>query len=119
MVPILKAPAESFATDTETDKGSDSIADAVEKGGEGLWAGSSIGVVTAFQAKTGARVTWVGGVDVFSDEFANAEITPYVMRLCFLGTWLIVILGFALLVESHLATPSLVVISQLGHSRNH
>ncbi|KZS98780.1 Dolichyl-diphosphooligosaccharide-protein glycosyltransferase [Sistotremastrum niveocremeum HHB9708] len=73
LVPILKAPKESFASDTESDRGSESIADAVEKGGEGLWAGGSMGVVSGFQTVSGARVTWVGGVDVFGDEFANAE----------------------------------------------
>lgn len=50
--------------------------EAAEKGGEGLWAGASLGVVTGFQAKSGARVTWVGGVSVFSDEFIEKEIAP-------------------------------------------
>ena len=45
-----------------------------EKGGEGLWAGSKMGVVTGFQALGNARVTWVGGVKVFSDEFALKEV---------------------------------------------
>ncbi|KAF9009511.1 oligosaccharyl transferase beta subunit [Cyathus striatus] len=74
LVPILNAPSESFAA--EVDGGSaDSIVDAAEKGGEGLWAGSSLGVVTGFQATTGARITWVGGVEVFSDEFAKKEVS--------------------------------------------
>jgi len=52
------------------------LVDAIEKGGEGLWAGSELGVVTGFQARSGARVTWAGGVDVFSDAFAKAEVAP-------------------------------------------
>ena len=74
LVPILHAPAESFAA--EVDGGSaDIIVDAAEKGGEGLWAGSQLSVVTGFQLLNGARVTWVGGVDVFSDEFAQKEVS--------------------------------------------
>ncbi|KAL4243900.1 Dolichyl-diphosphooligosaccharide--protein glycosyltransferase subunit WBP1 [Abortiporus biennis] len=70
LVPILNAPAESFASDAETDNGADALVEAAEKGGEGLWAGSQLGLVTGFQATSGARVTWVGGVELFSDEFA-------------------------------------------------
>ncbi|KAF8162783.1 oligosaccharyl transferase beta subunit [Crassisporium funariophilum] len=74
LVPILNAPAQSFAA--EVDGGSaDAIVDAAEKGGEGLWAGSQLGVVTGFQTLNGARITWVGGVDVFSDELAQKEIS--------------------------------------------
>jgi len=75
LVPILSAPVESFAADTTSDAGADAVFDASEKGGEGLWAGSSLGVVTGFQASTNARAAWVGGVEVFSDEFANKEIS--------------------------------------------
>lgn len=32
-----------------------------------------MGVVTGFQARSGARVMWVGGVEMFSDAFANME----------------------------------------------
>jgi len=74
LVPILRAPAESFAA--ETDGGSaDAIVDAAERGGEGLWAGSQLGLVTGFQTLDGSRVTWVGGVDVFSDEYARKEVS--------------------------------------------
>ncbi|KAJ6581354.1 oligosaccharyl transferase beta subunit [Mycena capillaripes] len=73
LVPILNAPAESFAADSEG--GADVLVDASEKGGEGLWAGSQLGVVAGFQALGGARVTWVGGVDVFSDKFAKKEVS--------------------------------------------
>lgn len=80
LVPILSAPAESVATDTESDKsGADVLVDAAEKGGEGLWAGAELQVVTGFQARgrsgsgSGARVVWAGGVSLFSDEFANAK----------------------------------------------
>lgn len=74
LVPILRAPPQSFAA--EIDGGSpDSIVDAAERGGEGLWAGSQLSVVTGFQALNGARVTWVGGVDLFSDELAQKEVS--------------------------------------------
>jgi len=76
IVPILNAPAESFAAESEEDRQADLVVEAAEKGGEGLWAGSKMGVVTGFQTKNGARVTWVGGVSVFSDEFAKSEIAP-------------------------------------------
>lgn len=76
LVPILNAPKESFATDTTTDAGADAIVEAADKGGEGLWAGSSLSVVAGFQARgdTNARVAWVGGVEMFSDEFMTKEI---------------------------------------------
>jgi len=74
LVPILHAPAESFAA--EVDGGyADAIVDASERGGEGLWAGSQLSVVTGFQTINGARVTWVGGVDMFSDELAQKEVS--------------------------------------------
>jgi len=74
LVPFVHAPPESFAAESESDGGADAIVDAAEKGGEGLWAGSSMGVVTGFQAKDGGRAMWVGGVDVFSDDFAQQEV---------------------------------------------
>ncbi|GLB35520.1 putative essential subunit of the N-oligosaccharyl transferase (OST) complex which catalyzes the transfer of a high mannose oligosaccharide from a lipid-linked oligosaccharide donor to an asparagine residue within an Asn-X-Ser Thr consensus motif in nascent polypeptide chains [Lyophyllum shimeji] len=74
LVPILRAPAESFAA--ETDGGSaDALVDAAERGGEGLWAGSQLGLVTGFQTLDGSRVTWVGGAEVLSDEYARKEIS--------------------------------------------
>ena len=74
LVPILHAPAESFAS--EVDGGTaDAIVDAAERGGEGLWAGSQLSVVTGFQTLNGARVTWVGGVDMFNDELAQKEVS--------------------------------------------
>jgi oligosaccharyltransferase complex subunit beta len=74
LVPILRAPAQSFAA--EVDGGSaDAIVDAADRGGEGLWAGSQLSVVTGFQALNGARVTWVGGVDIFSDKLAQKEVS--------------------------------------------
>lgn len=75
LVPILHAPKESFAS--EIDGGTaDSLVDATEKGGEGLWAGSSLGVVTGFQALNNARVTWLGGVELLTDEYAQKEVSP-------------------------------------------
>ncbi|KAF5386854.1 hypothetical protein D9615_001982 [Tricholomella constricta] len=74
LVPILRAPAESFAA--ETDGGSpDALVDAAERGGEGLWAGSQLGLVTGFQTLDGSRVTWVGGAAIFSDEYATKEVS--------------------------------------------
>ncbi len=76
IVPILNTPEESFAADS--DSSTDTLADATEKGGEGLWVGSQLGVVSGFQALSGACVTWVGGVDLFTDKYANKEISKYV-----------------------------------------
>ncbi|KAJ7504533.1 oligosaccharyl transferase beta subunit [Mycena galericulata] len=73
LVPILNAPVESFAADS--DGAADALVDATEKGGEGLWAGSQLSVATGFQALGGARATWVGGVDLFSDKFAQKEVS--------------------------------------------
>ncbi|CAL1703321.1 unnamed protein product [Somion occarium] len=50
------------------------ILNAADKGGEGLWAGSQLGLVTGFHALGGPRVTWVGGVDIFSDEYIQKEV---------------------------------------------
>ncbi|KAL6308693.1 dolichyl-diphosphooligosaccharide-protein glycosyltransferase [Sparassis latifolia] len=74
LVPILNAPAESFAADSDSNAGADAVLDAAEKGGEGLWAGSQLALVVGFQALHGARATWAGGVDLFSDEFAKKEL---------------------------------------------
>ena len=71
LFPILRAPAESFASDSTVDSDAESILEAADRGGEGLWAGSSLSLVTGFQARNGARATWVGGVELFSDEFAK------------------------------------------------
>ncbi|TEB19488.1 dolichyl-diphosphooligosaccharide-protein glycosyltransferase [Coprinellus micaceus] len=74
LVPILRAPSESFASETTVTSGSaDAVADSVERGGEGLWAGSSLSLVTGFQATNGARITFVGGAEIFSDELAQKE----------------------------------------------
>lgn len=71
LFPILRAPAESFASDAIADSGADSVLEAADRGGEGLWAGSSSSLVTGFQIRNGARATWVGGVELFSDDFAK------------------------------------------------
>ncbi|KAJ2913568.1 hypothetical protein MD484_g6824, partial [Candolleomyces efflorescens] len=79
LVPILRAPAESFASEVAVTAGSaEALVDAAEKGGEGLWAGSSLSAVTGFQATNGARITFVGGAEVFSDELAQKEAEQYV-----------------------------------------
>ena len=75
LVPILRAPVESFASDATDDSNAESVLEATERGGEGLWAGSSLSLVTGFQTRNGARATWVGGVELFSDEFAKKN-TP-------------------------------------------
>ncbi|KAH8991572.1 Dolichyl-diphosphooligosaccharide-protein glycosyltransferase [Lactarius akahatsu] len=74
LVPILHAPAESFASDTDSDASADVVFDYAERGGEGLWAGSSLGIVTGFQTRDSARITWVGGLELFSDEYANKPL---------------------------------------------
>ncbi|KAG1736863.1 Dolichyl-diphosphooligosaccharide--protein glycosyltransferase subunit WBP1 [Suillus paluster] len=74
LVPILRAPAESFAADSSDDSGADAIVDATEKGGEGLWAGSQMGLVTGFQTNVNSRVVFAGGVQLFSDEYARKEL---------------------------------------------
>ena len=72
LVPILRAPAESFASDTDSDSGAEVLFDTAERDGEGFWAGSSLGVVTGFQTRdNSARVTWVGGIELFSDAYVN------------------------------------------------
>lgn len=78
LVPILNAPPESFAAESDSDSSADAIVDAADRGGEGLWAGSQLGLVTGFQlARPGhGRALWVGGVSIFGDEFASAEISP-------------------------------------------
>jgi oligosaccharyltransferase complex subunit beta len=79
LVPILRAPAESFASDADSDAGADTIFDAAERSGEGLWAGSAMGVVTGFQTRdNSARITWSGGVELFTDAYANKLLPSYV-----------------------------------------
>lgn len=75
LFPILRAPAESFASDATIDSGADSVLEAADRGGEGLWAGKSLSLVTGLQSRNGARATWVGGVELFSDDFAKRH-TP-------------------------------------------
>ena len=83
LVPILHAPIESFASDTDSDSGAEVLFDAAERGGEGLWAGSTLGVVTGFQTRdSSARVTWVGGVELFSDSYVNKKLPSYVEPSC-------------------------------------
>ncbi|KAI0668417.1 Dolichyl-diphosphooligosaccharide-protein glycosyltransferase subunit [Trametes maxima] len=75
LVPLLKAPAQSFASDGDSDATANMIVEAAEKGGEGLWAGSQLSLVTGFQSLNNGRATWVGGVDLFTDEFFDKEVT--------------------------------------------
>jgi len=75
LFPILHAPAESFAADSTEDSNADTVVDAAEKGGEGLWAGSSMAVVSGFQTRDGARVAWVGSLELFSNAFARKELS--------------------------------------------
>ena len=83
LVPILNAPAESFASDTDSDANADVVFDYAERGGEGLWAGSSLGIVTGFQTRDNARITWVGGIDLFSDDYANKPLPSCVIDSSF------------------------------------
>jgi oligosaccharyltransferase complex subunit beta len=70
LFPIISAPPESFASDTTKEDEAEILSQSAEKGGEGLWAGSSMGVVAGFQTKSGGRVVWTGGVEMFGDNFA-------------------------------------------------
>jgi hypothetical protein len=64
LVPILRAPAESFAADSTDDSGADGIVDATKKGGEG----------TGFQTNVNSRVVFAGVIDLFTDEHARKEL---------------------------------------------
>lgn len=114
LVPILRAPPQSFAS--EIDGGSaDALVEAAEKGGEGLWAGSQLSLVTGFQTLTGSRITWVGGVSLFNDELAQKEVAKYV-RFFLLCRNLPLILALG---ASSLEMPSLLVKLLHGLSKNH
>lgn len=54
-MPILNAPPEAFASDAASDKDAQALVDAADKGGEGIWAGSELSVVSGFVTKTGGR----------------------------------------------------------------
>lgn len=74
LFPIINAPPESFATDTTKDDEAEILVESSIKGGEGLWAGSSMGVVAGFQTKSGARIVLAGSIDMFSDKFATSKL---------------------------------------------
>lgn len=75
-VPILRAPPEAVVADAEgeSDASGDILVDEGERGVGALKAGTSLGTVVGFQARNNARVTWVGGVELFSDAFAQGEV---------------------------------------------
>ena len=74
-------------SDTDTDSGADVLFDAAERAGEGLWAGSVVGIVTGFQTRDdSARVTWVGGFELFSDAYVNKPLPSCVVLSCDLCT---------------------------------
>ena len=74
LVPILRAPSTSFAADSTDDSGAGAIVDAAEKSGEGLWAGSQLGLVTGFQTTKNSRVVFAGSIDLFSDAYARKAL---------------------------------------------
>ncbi|KAF8126565.1 Dolichyl-diphosphooligosaccharide--protein glycosyltransferase subunit WBP1 [Boletus edulis] len=74
LVPILRAPATSFAADSTDDSDAAVIVDAADKAGEGLWAGSQLGLVTGFQTFKNSRVIFAGSVDLFSDAYARKPL---------------------------------------------
>ena len=112
LVPILHAPSESFGS--EVDGGTaDAIVEAAEKGGEGLWAGSQLGVVTGFQTLDGVRVTWLGGVDMLSDEYIQKEIS----KLAIFSLSVLTPIYTPLSETSSQATPNLLVTSSRGLSK--
>ena len=113
LVPLLKAPAQAFASDADSDSGADALVEAADKSGEGLWAGSSLSLVTGFQALSNARATWVGGVEMFTDEFMNKEVSKCVSRPCCVGSDVDMVAG-----ASSLATGSSPATSRHGPSRS-
>jgi oligosaccharyltransferase complex subunit beta len=117
LVPILRAPAESFASDTDTDSSADVLVESAERGGEGLWAGNSLGIVTGFQTRDkSARVTWVGGVELFSDAYANKPLPSCVKTILHsCALYLSFLFSSA---GGSLEMNSLPVTSQRGRSRN-
>ncbi|KAG8217186.1 Dolichyl-diphosphooligosaccharide--protein glycosyltransferase subunit WBP1 [Butyriboletus roseoflavus] len=74
LVPVLHAPATSFAADSTDDSEAGVVVDAAEKNGEGLWAGSQLGLVTGFQTTKNSRVIFAGSVELFSDEYARKAL---------------------------------------------
>ncbi|KAF8638843.1 hypothetical protein AX17_001901 [Amanita inopinata Kibby_2008] len=74
LVPILRAPPQSFAG--EVGGSADALVDAAEKGGEGLWAGGQLSLISGFQALNNGRVTFVGGAEMFTDDFAQKNVAP-------------------------------------------
>ena len=74
LVPLLRAPEESFAADSTSDAGADTLVEATERGGEGLWAGSAMGLVTGFQTNAGSRAVFAGSIDLFSNELAKKHL---------------------------------------------
>ncbi|KAH9852794.1 Dolichyl-diphosphooligosaccharide--protein glycosyltransferase subunit WBP1, partial [Lenzites betulinus] len=67
-------PSPRWEIGADSDSSADVLVEAAEKGGEGLWAGSQLSLVTGFQTPTNARTTWIGGVDMFTDKFFNKEV---------------------------------------------
>ncbi|KAI6111073.1 Dolichyl-diphosphooligosaccharide-protein glycosyltransferase subunit [Pisolithus sp. B1] len=61
-------------TDSLNDSGADALVDTLEKAGEGLWAGSQLGLVTGFHTLKNSRVVFAGGVEIFGDEYANKAL---------------------------------------------
>ena len=82
-------------SDTDTDSGADVLFDAAERAGEGLWAGSTLGIVTSFQTRDdSARVTWVGGLELFSDAYVNKPLPSCVELSCDLCTVSLTLISF-------------------------
>lgn len=118
LVPILHAPAESFASDGDSDLGAEALVDAAERGGEGLWAGHGLGIVTGFQTRdNNARVTWVGGIELFSDAYANKPLPSWVEPSSHFYTAYSLNFSFFFLEARSLEMNNLRVTSLLGRSR--
>ena len=117
LVPILNAASESVASDTDSDSGAEVLFEAAERGGEGLWAGCSLGIVTGFQTRdNSARVTWIGGVELFSDEYAKKSLPSCVSpssRYCNVSNIYFFFFSVARIQEMN----NLRLISPLGRSK--
>ncbi|KAG1890023.1 Oligosaccharyltransferase 48 kDa subunit beta-domain-containing protein [Suillus subluteus] len=74
LVPILRAPAESFATDSTSDADSNALVSASKKMAKVSGQGSQMGLLTGFQTNVNLCVVFAGGMKMFSDEYARKEL---------------------------------------------
>ncbi|KZO95106.1 Dolichyl-diphosphooligosaccharide-protein glycosyltransferase 48kDa subunit [Calocera viscosa TUFC12733] len=72
LVNFLNAPPTSYAADPL--EPADAVVEAAASGGEGLWAGGRMGLVTGFEVLLGGgRAMWVGSLDLFADAATSID----------------------------------------------